>query len=245
VWSADGARIFFDSNLGMALDWKAVDSAQPAELLLASDDTHLTAVSASPDGKLLAVERSVDFASFDIALVELGGEPRLEPWLASPEFRETAPVFSPDARFIAYVSDETGQDEVYVQQVAGSPRRWLISNGGGREPRWSPVGDELFFRQGALRQTMIAVTVRTEPAFEAGEPRRLFEGDAGVYVWEPIGAHAVYDVSRDGRRFLMVKNLVPLAELDNPLRIRVVLDWFAELERLVPTRSRSSDAERP
>jgi eukaryotic-like serine/threonine-protein kinase len=232
VWSADGGRIFFDSNLGMALDWKAVDSSGPAEQLLSDDARHLTAVSVSPDGARLAIELSEDFAGFDIAMIRFDRGGALEPWLATPQFRESSPMFSPDGQWLAYVSDETGRDEVYVQSVSGSGPRWLISKEGGREPLWSPAGDELFFRQGPLRSPMMAVPVRIGPDFEAGEPRQLF---AGIYGMEPIGAHPSYDVSRDGRRFLMTKNVTPLREIENPRTFRVVLDWFAELERLAPT----------
>ena len=232
IWSADGRSVVFDANLGRAIERKAVDGSQRAALVAADETRQLTPISASPDGRTLAVERSDGFFAFDIAVVSLEGEGDVRPIIASPEFRETSPVFSPDGRWLAYVSDETGQDEVYVQPYPGLDRRWLVSKGGGAEPMWSRTGTELFYRTGLMASVMMAVPVSTEASFEAGEPEELFAAAPGTYLFEGIGAHPIYDVSPDGQRFLMVKLTVPdIVILD---KVDVTLNWFGELERLVP-----------
>ncbi len=231
IWSADGRSVIFDANLGLAIERKAVDGLQRAALVAADETRHLTPVSASPDGRTLAVEHSDDFFAFDIAVVSLEGDGDVRPIIASPEFRETSPLFSPDGRWLAYVSDETGQNEVYVQPYPGLDRRWLVSKGGGVEPMWSRTGTELFYRTGLEASVMMAVPVNTEAGFEAGEPEELF---SGTYISEGVGAHPTYDVSPDGQRFLMIKPTVPDEFSFDLDKIDVTLNWFEELERLVP-----------
>jgi hypothetical protein len=134
------------------------------------------------------------------------------------------PLDSPE--FIAYVSDESGRPEIYVQPFPRPGGKWQISTDGGIEPVWNPNGRELFYR---ARNRMMAVPVTTEPAFSAGRPSMLFEGD---YLASPFPATGVtYDVTPDGQRFLMVKE-TPQA---SNIRVNVVANWFEELKRLVPT----------
>ena len=145
----------------------------------------------------------------------------LEPLLSS-DFNETNGVISPDGRWLAYQSDESGQDEVYVRAFTGPDSKWVVSTGGGTEPRRSRDGRELFYRNG---DQMLVVDVREETDFDAGRPRLLFEGR---FEREPQG-NTNYDVTLDGERFLMVQAEEDLSE------ITVVLNWFEELKRLVPT----------
>jgi len=133
-------------------------------------------------------------------------------------------MFSPDGRWLAYVSDESGRDKVYVQPYAASGEKQLISPEGGTEPQWSPDGRELFFRQG--RQMMSVQVKQTEATLTAGRPQLLFEGP---YVMGNAG-EVNYDISPEGQRFLMIKETEPA-----PAQINVVLNWFEELKRLVPT----------
>ena len=103
--------------------------------------------------------------------------------------------------------------------------KWQISTGGGIEPAWNSNGRELFYRIG---DRMMAVPIATQPAFSAGKPAMLFEGD---YLSSPFPATGVtYDVSPDGQRFLMVK------EEASATQINVVVNWFDELKRLVPAK---------
>ncbi len=112
--------------------------------------------------------------------------------------------------------------EVYVQPYPGPGGKWQISTDGGTEPVWNPNGRELFYRNG---DKMMAVDITTEPSFNAGTPRLLFEGR---YV--SLGARAAYDVTPDGQRFLMIKE-----SEQQVTQINIILNWFEELKRLVPT----------
>ena len=142
---------------------------------------------------------------------------------ANSDFDERAPVLSA-SDLIAYVSDESGQAEVYVQAYQGSGVAELASTDGGTEPVWSADGRELFYRRG---NEFFAVDVlEVEPDVGLGEPQLLFEGSLMPTRVGP----ANYDVSRDGR-FVMVEHGSSTA----PTSVVVVLNWFEELKRLVPT----------
>jgi hypothetical protein len=139
-------------------------------------------------------------------------------------FAEQSPQLSPDGRWLAYTSDESGRFEVFVQPFPDPGARIQISTEGGEEPRWSRNGRELFYLRD---ERMMAVEISTTGALKAGAPRTLFEGR---YVRSP-NAVAGYDVAADGR-FLMVQPLHP----DPPTnQIHVVLNWTEELKRRLPT----------
>jgi hypothetical protein len=140
--------------------------------------------------------------------------------LLATRFSETSPTLSPDGRWLAYVSNESGRYEVYVQSYPGPGARLQVSTDGGRAPLWSADGRQLFYR---YADQMMAVPVAAGPSFSAGKPRLLFEGRyAGGY-----------DVSPDGRRFLMIRIEEESAD---KTELHVVLNWFEELKRLVPTK---------
>jgi Tol biopolymer transport system component len=149
---------------------------------------------------------------------------KLQPFLQTPA-DETAPRFSPDGRFIAYASNESGPFEIYVRPYPGPGGKWQISIDGGTEPVWNPKGRELFYRAG---NKMMVVDVTTQGAFAAGKPKMLFEGP---YVLSPRTSQD-YDVSQDGQRFLMLK---ATEQGQGPSQINVVLNWFEELKQKVPT----------
>lgn len=129
--------------------WQAADGSSPAEPLLPPDYTgNGQPVSWSPDGKTLAFEQWGPGIDVDVMLLFLEDEDRtVTPFLQS-EFRERLPTFSPDGRWMAYISDETGRDEVYVRPFPASTGKWLVSTQGGGWPRWNPNGRELFYRSG-------------------------------------------------------------------------------------------------
>ncbi len=134
-------------------------------------------------------------------------------------------MFSPDGQWLAYVSNETGQSHVYVRPYPEPDVKFLVSGEeGGSEPVWSPDGSELFYRSG---NKMMAVSIRTQTTFSASRPQVLFEGS--YLVSTIIRGNQYYDISPDGQQFLMIKR--PEAER----QINVVLNWFEELKRLVPT----------
>jgi hypothetical protein len=151
---------------------------------------------------------------------------KAQPFIRTP-FNETVPQFSPlDGRWLAYVSNESGRNEIYVQAYPGPGGKWQISTDGGTEPVWNRNGRELFYRSG---NKMMAVDITAQPSFSAGKPRVLFEGP---YLPTPA-TFPNYDVSLDGQRFLMLK---PAEKIQaQSTQINVVLNWFEELKQKVPT----------
>jgi Tol biopolymer transport system component len=194
----------------------------------------------SPDGQLLAYIEINPSTQRDIWVLRMG-DPSLgsgqapspgsgqvrkaQPFLRTP-FNESLPRFSPDGRWLAYMSDESGRNEIYVQPYPGPGGKWQISTEGGTEPVWNPNGRELFYRSGGK---MMAVDIATQPGFATGKPRMLFEGG---YEPAPV-PNFNYDVSHDGQRFLMIKSTE--ATEAAPTQINVVLNWFEELKQKVPT----------
>ena len=151
-------------------------------------------------------------------------EHKPRPFLRTP-FNETDGRFSPDGRWIAYVSDESGRFEVYVRSFveSGEAVRHQISTAGGLSPRWRRDGRELFFV--ASDQKMMAVPVRTGASFEAGAPVALFR--TGTVVVSGPRATADYDVSADGQRFLITRSIVA----ENLLPLTAVVNWTQDLKR--------------
>ena len=135
-------------------------------------------------------------------------------------------MVSPDGRWLAYVSDRSGIDEVYVEFYPKGGPRTQISSGGGSTPHWARLGDELFYLNDGQ---LISVPVRTQPDFAiTGDRQILFKHDACLW--------GVYDVDCDGQRFLMVQpSSDAFAEPRERQRVNLVFNFFDELERLVPT----------
>ncbi len=230
AWAPDGERVAFGFGPGRAVNgafWMRADGSSPPERL--TGDTALQqefATSFSPDGSVLLLnvlnttDTSPANTGWDILLLPLNGERKLRPFLQT-KFAEEAACFSPDGRWVAYSSDESGGSQVFVRPFPGPGPKWQISNEGGDEPHWSRGGRELFYRQGA---TMMVVDVETKPTFRAGRPQALF---VGRYYCYDVNC---YDVSPDGKRFLMIKE--DPAEL-GPAHVNVVLNWFEEVKRRV------------
>ena len=205
IWSHDGKRILFDSfrqepagqPATWSIFWQMADGSGGLEQLTTSDYQQTTR-SWSSDGQLLGLNQLNPTTGRDIWVLRLNDR-KAEPFLVT-RFTEGAPDFSPDGRWLTYVSDESGRPEIYVQPYPGPGGKWQISTDGGTEPMWNRNGRELFYRSGAR---MMAVDVTTQPAFSAGKPRMLFERQ---YFSTPFPqTFPRYDVTRDGQRFLMIK----------------------------------------
>jgi len=150
--------------------------------------------------------------------------------LLSTEYNHTNAEISPDGGFLAYQSNESGRGEIYVRPFPNvEDGRWQISADGGSQPLWARDGQELFYR--APGGELVATPVRTAPSFTFGKAEVLFEG--GIYVRSSPGRS--YDLSPDGKRFLMIKEV----NLDGASLTELILvqNWFEELERLVPTEN--------
>ena len=174
------------------------------------------------DGKTIVFRQGGGSEDFNIGMVRLDGEREPE-MLLETSFQEHTPKISPDDQWLAYVSDETGRDEIYVTRFP-TGGKWQISTEGGTEPMWSRDGRELFYRNG---EKMIAVSIAAGPELSPGKPTLLFEGPYDMKV----GSGATnYDVAADGR-FAMI---LTEARSAGPTHVTLVLNWFRELERLVP-----------
>jgi Tol biopolymer transport system component len=206
---------------------KRADFSGPAERILTREYLQ-TPMSWSSDSKLLIYQEAHPATGRDIWVLPLEGDGEPRPFLQIP-FNDRMPDLSPDGRWMAYYSDESGQSEVYVQPFPGPGRRLQISTDGGRNPVWSPNGRELFY-VGYPRMIM-AVDVVTEPDFTAGTPRVLFEAPHFV------GVGRGYDITPDGQRFVMVRRDEEAASPAGGRQLNVVLNWFEELKRLVPVKN--------
>jgi hypothetical protein len=179
----------------------------------------------SPDGHVFLYSEIRPGTGRDIFLLPMEGDRTPQVYVQTPS-DETTPRFSPDGRYVVYVSDESGRNEVYVQPFNGSGVKHRISVDGGAEVVWGETG-EIFYRSG---NRMMVVQVRTEPSLEIRRSQPLFEGP---YLLSASRA-ANYDVSADGQRFLMLKRAEP--GISSPTLINVVQNWSEELKKRVPVR---------
>lgn len=176
----------------------------------------------TPDGRaLLYVEETLDRGT-NVGVFSPGkkADSRL---LLGSEANEDEPALSPDGRWLAYTSDESGRREVFVRPFPDLGAKWQISTAGGFSPKWSRNGRELFYRDGTH---LMVVAVGGGQSFGVGRPRPLFKDSI------PPWLNGGYDVSPDGQHLLTME-----IEEDGAKRIVVVLDWFEELKRLVPKGS--------
>jgi dipeptidyl aminopeptidase/acylaminoacyl peptidase len=162
--------------------------------------------------------------SYDILLLDVKSR-RVTPFLNS-KAAEGWPEISPDGRWLAYASDESGRWEVWVQPFPGPGGRWQISKGGGNQPIWSKDGRQIYYRQA---DQVWVTDVRTGEDFSAGRPRLLFE-QQGFSSATPVRNWGLWP---DGQGFLMVK--LDERKPEPVTEITLVQNWFEELKRLVPT----------
>jgi eukaryotic-like serine/threonine-protein kinase len=235
IWSSDGRQIVFASVGDGRLDLyrRASDASGPDELLLKLNAQPILFPSDwSADGRFLTYYRTDPKTQLDIWTLSMGsdrpaigsGRPdaaegrKATPFLHG-DFNESQGQFSPDGRWIAYVSDESGSQQVYVQSFPTLGGQRQISREGGNQPRWRRDGKELFYL--APDRKLMAVTVKTGATFEADAPRTLFQTELDV-----TALRQSYAVSADGQRFLLNTS----AEAGSP-PLTVVLNWPALLKK--------------
>ncbi len=225
AWSGDGRKVMFLSANGAPpnLFWKNADGSGVAEQLTTGRHQQRPGNWAAA-GDVFAFSDSDPMTGWDLWTLSLKGGRKAQPFVQTP-FNETTPGFSPDGRWIAYQSDESGRTEVYVQPFPGTGSKILVSTDGGAEPVWSGDGRELFYRNG---DHMMAASITVQADLRIAKPERLFD----KRTWTLTGARN-YDVTRDGRRFLMIMESDQVAAANH---INVELNWFDELKRLVPAK---------
>jgi serine/threonine-protein kinase len=233
AWTPDGRRLLFAATLDRqaGVFWQAADGTGSPERL--TERSNVFPYSVSPDGSRVVLRDGNP--PYNLAVLSLGAERKTEP-LIHTEFHELNAEISPDGRWLAYESDESGQREVYVRpfpNVDGG--RWQVSSGGGTRPLWAKNGQELFYLAivGA-DPTLMNVRVARGATWTAGSPTKLLTGPF-LYSETGRGEGRTYDVSVDGRRFLMVKDSSNDSFADSRSgRFVIVENWTEELKRLVP-----------
>jgi Tol biopolymer transport system component len=226
VWSGDGRRIFFSSNrdTGKLNLYQKISSGAGADELLLRTEGNAFADDwfSGKDGELLLYETEVPKSRFDLWVLPLTGDRKPYPFLQT-EFNETHSQFSPDGRFVAYVSDESGRAEVYVQSFPASGGKWQISTSGGDQPQWRRDGKEIFYL--AADKTLMAVPIESRDSFELGSPVALFT--TRVVSTSLTGDRNHYVVAADGQRFLIISPV----DQGNKQPITLVANWSAGLRR--------------
>jgi WD40 repeat protein len=221
LWSRDGSQILFTSAQQGVRDiyQKAADGVGDSHVVFESKDQQKNANDWSSDGRYAVYGTTAAPAS--LWILPLFGDRKPFPFIQST-YNAREARFSPDGRYIAYASDETGDYEIYVQTFPEHGGKWQISTSEGRNPEWRRDGKELYFVSG---EKLMAVDVKTGgPQFEAGIPKPLFAVPFGSGI--AVNPNAVYTVTADGQRFLAVTSIRQQAS--SP--ITVVTNWTADLK---------------
>jgi Tol biopolymer transport system component len=220
AWSPDGTRLAFESGRHAVHEiYERPADGTGSDRLVTRGEHHRYLSDWSKDGRYLAYTEFHPDTGADVWITDASGSPSPRP-IARTAASEKEAAFSPDGRWIAYASDESGQFEVYLHSLVDPRSRVRVSSGGGEEPAWSADGRELFYRH---ERQLLATPVRSSSGLEVGKASVLFEGS----YHDNIAPTRSYDVTPDGR-FLMVTE--PAGD-DLPQELTLVLGWAEELKR--------------
>jgi serine/threonine-protein kinase len=230
IWSPDGRTVAWSATRGevaRGIFRRAADGSGKEELVW-SLQKHAHLRDWMPDGKALIVEILDAKSGADIWRLDLGEKPTATPFLQTT-FNERNSRISHDGRWLAYVSDESGRDEVYIQSFPAAGAKVQVSNSGGDQPVWARNGKALFFRgAGAIQEA----TFEASPRLSVGKPRPLFPDQ---FESPQVGGHTGYDVFPDGR-FLMLQSADARQDAGaSRYEYIFVFNWFEELRRLAGT----------
>ena len=220
VWSPRGDRLAFVSTRAGEFHLFTVSADGSTTERLTTGSFRVLSSSWSPDEKQMAFSATHPDSGEDIWIMRMVGDRSPEPFLQT-QANESAPDFSPDGHWIAYSSDQSGRDEIYIRSSSGSGGRRQVSTDGGLLPRWRADGREIFY---IADGNMMVVETEVGEKLTLGIPRKLFDIRTGQF--------ALYDVTPDGQRFVMVDTS---ESKPPPTEIVLVQNWSEELERLVPT----------
>ena len=213
VWTPDGEWIIYGKT-GPGIFRRRSSGTGDEERL---DGAEGIPLSMTPGGESLVGKNLVQ-GLWSLPLTAGGGQGG---WIEGKAREGGLNRLSPDGKWIALTSSDSGRYEVYVEPFPPTGERWMISSDGGEEPVWSPSSDEVYFRYG---NKWMAVTVKTEPSFSTGSARMIFEGN---FANTPGYS---YDIHPDGDRFLLFQR-----HESHPVQLRLIENWFEELRQLVPT----------
>jgi Tol biopolymer transport system component len=223
VWSPDGSRIVWSSTRdGVQNLYQKAASFDGDDTPLLKSDYRKFPTDWSWDGRFIIYHQLDPKTNWDVWVLPMTGSDKEKPFRAlGSKANETAGTLSPDGRWLAYASDESGRYEVWVQSFPGGGGKRQVSNGGGGGPRWQRDGRELFYYSGDGK--LMSAQVRRGESFETSSPVPLFEFRAGVVPTR----YAPYAVSRDGQRFLINE----VVDLEPNAPLTVVVNWAAELKK--------------
>jgi Tol biopolymer transport system component len=232
VWMPDGRRLVFSSQAGGAtgaLFWQAADGTGRAERLAPGTNVQIpTAV--SRDGTRIVFMEAFAATRADVMALRLDKDHTIRPLVQTPYVEQNGEISS-DGRWLAYQSTDSGQDQIFVRPFPDvTSGLWQVSTGGGTRPLWSWNGQELFYI--APNGALMSVRVGRGETWTAGAPTKAIE--ASYLVETGIGARS-YDVSADGKRFLMIKQGGAAGQTGSEAKLIVVQNWLEELKQLVPT----------
>ncbi len=232
IWSPDGSRIVFGSRRnGKWGLYQKLSNGTGSEELLVESDLVKSPMSWSADGKIILYMVLDPKTNADVWALPLTGDRKPFPILQTP-FVESHPQISPDGKWFAYSSDETGRREIYVQSFPPGAGKWQISSNGGFYARWRRDGKELIYMESLSRGKLVSVGVNsTGTSLEFSAPRPLFDSGYVNLSFGHTGNWSTYAVSADGQRFLIPRTESGLAGELNNAPITVVLNWTAGLKK--------------